>query len=407
MNIRLYIWTGLFFLQGCVDVLDIQEITNDEGNSLLVIEAILTDEIKNQLVYLSRSDIRSDLERDTTYIPFLTPGLRPRDTVNVESGATVNLLANDGREFAFTETRDGLYQSDEVFGLQMGAEYQLEIVLDNGNEYISQSVQVEGKASIDNIYAERTVSENGVDGVSIYVDSSPTEGTTEKYRYSYVETYKVVAPSWVPQEFRLTDYSLCPESPYTLEVVRKEIQNQVCYNSVDSNTVIQTSTLNNSTNNVDRFMVRFIGQDNFIISQRYSILIKQFVQSQESYAFYETLRKFSGSESLFSQIQPGELSANITRKDGTEERVLGWVEAVSVSEQRLFFDFDDFFPDEELPDYPFNCNPLSVPERILGCNEFGTVVQLIQGCPPGAIEGIDGNFYNFFDFNTPGVSPIG
>ncbi len=398
---------GLLFLiltVSCVDVLDIEEITDSSGNGLLVVEAILTDEIKNQVVYLSRSDIRTDLERDTTFIPFLTPGLRPRDTVNVENGAKVKLLADNGNEFSFSETGNGLYSSDDVFGLQLDTEYRLEIVLENGDEYISETSQVEGRANLDNIYAERAISENGVDGVAIYVDSTPREGTAENYRFNYEETYKVIAPLWDNQEFKLTNYTLCPESDYTLEVVDREVQNRVCFNTIDSNEVLQTSTLNNTTNNVERFLVRFIGKDNFIITHRYSILVKQLVQSQQSFAFYETLRKFASSESLFSQIQPGELPANISRKDGTPETVLGWFEAVSVSEQRLFFDYEDIFPGEELPAYPFKCELLSVPERILWCPN-GAPEQLVDGCPPGAIEGIVGNFYTYYASDEPELAP--
>lgn len=391
-------------VMSCVDVLDIQQITNSEGNGILVVEAILTDEVKNQVVYLSRSDSRTDLERDTTYIPFITPGLRPRDTVNVETDATVRLLADDGSVFSFIETKDGLYQSDQVFALQMDSKYQLELKLANGNEYISKTVQIEGKSSIERVYAERAISETGEDGVAVYVDSNPLEGKTENYRYNYVETYKVIAPLWVSREFKLTNYTLCPESDYTLEVVPREVQNRVCYNTVDSNTVIQTNTLNNTTNNVERFMVRFISRDDFIISHRYSVLVKQMVQSLESYAFYETLRKFSGAESLFSQIQPGELLANISRKDRMEESILGWVEAVSISEKRLFFDFEDFFAGEELPEYPFNCNLLSVPVQTLFCNELGGITS--SDCPLGIVEGVDGNFYSFYDYYTPELVPI-
>lgn len=388
----------------CVDVLDIEDITNSDGNGLLVVEAILTDELKNQVVYLSRSDNRSDLERDTTFIPFLTPGLRPRDTVSVEEGAIIKLLDNEGREFAFTESRGGVYNSNEVFALQMGTTYQLDITTRDGNEYISKTMEIQGKAAIENVYTERAVSESGADGVAIFVDSQPIEGVTENYRYDYVETYKVIAPLWSNQEFKLTNYTLCPESEYTLEVVDREVQNRVCYNTIDSNTVIQTSTFNNTTDNIERFMVRFIGKDNFIITHRYSILVKQYVQSLESYTFYETLRKFSSSESLFSQIQPGELLANISRKDGNTEPVLGWFEAVSVAQQRIFFDFEDLFPEEELPDYPFNCQLLSVPERILWCPR-GAPEQLRDGCPPGAIEGIVGNFYTYYAGDEPELAP--
>lgn len=398
-----FLFIGLFFTS-CVDVLDIEEITNSDGSGLLVVEAILTDEFKNQVVYLSRSDNRSDLERDTTFIPFLTPGLRPRDTVNVEEGAIVRLLSNDGREFNFTETKAGTYNSDEIFALQMGTAYQLEIITTEGDEYVSESVEIQGKATIDNLYAERAVSETGAEGVAIFVDSQPNNGLTENYRFVYEETYKVIAPLWADQEFKLTDYTLCPESDYTLEVVDREVQNRVCYNTIDSNTVLQTSTFNSTTDNVERFMVRFIGMDNFIITHRYSILVKQYVQSLESYTFYETLRKFSSSESLFSQIQPGELLANISRKDGEREAILGWVEAVSVSEERIFFDFEDIFPEEELPPYPFNCQLLSVQERILWCPR-GAPEQLFDGCPPGAIEGIVGNFYTYYAGDESELAP--
>ncbi|MGD1946934.1 MAG: DUF4249 domain-containing protein, partial [Croceivirga sp.] len=379
----LYIWTCLFSVQGCVEVLDIEEITNGEGNGLLLVEAILTYEFKNQELYLSRSDIRSDLERDTTLIPFLTPGLCLRDTVNVETDVKVKLMNDNGVEFTFTGTSGGRYESNEAFGLQTERDYQLEIVTRNGKAYIFQPVKVQGKARIDDIYAERTTSENGVDGVAIYVNSTPTDGVVEHYSFGYEETYKVIAPLWVNQEFKLTDYQHCPETTYTIEMVPREVQNKVCYNTIDSNEVIQTSILNNTTNDVNRFIVRFISKDNYVTSHRYSILVKQHVQRSEAYGFYETLKELSQSDEVFSQVQPGPLEANIKRVDGTDEMVLGYVDITSVSERRIYLEYADFFPGEELPPYPFPCFEESAPESHVSYCNPGLNFNL---CPLSTIE---------------------
>ncbi|MGD1945868.1 MAG: DUF4249 family protein, partial [Croceivirga sp.] len=111
----------------------------------------------------------------------------------------------------------------------------------------------------------------------------------------------------------------------------------------------------NGSNRVKGFPVRFISKDNYVTSHRYSILVKQHVQRSEAYGFYETLKELSQSDDVFSQVQPGPLEANIKRVDGTDEAVLGYVDITSVSERRIYLEYADFFPGEELPQYPFPC----------------------------------------------------
>jgi hypothetical protein len=124
-------------------------------------------------------------------------------------------------------------------------------------------------------------------------------------------------------------------------------------------------------------MVRFINRDNYIITHRYSILVRQLVQSPEAYTFFETLNDFSGSESLFSETQPGFLQGNVYSSDNPDEKVLGYFDVASVSQQRIFFDYEDFFPGEPLPPYVDNCTPFApnifgvtsgpVPEEFIPC----------------------------------------
>lgn len=391
----------LAVISACLDELDIDTLADDSANGKLVVEAVLTNELKTQQVFLSRTDSRLDLETDTIWDRNIPIGIRPYDSVNVESGAMVRVLGSNGQDFNFTEGREGSYYSDEPFALQTGTDYTLEVTLASGASYVSDNVAVSGTSDITNIYAERTKSELGVDGVAIYVDSKPESGVTEYYRYTYDETYKIVAPYWSPWEFELTNYVPCSNPPtYDLEVVPREVQNQVCYNTVASNGIVQNSTVGNSGTNVSKQMVRFIGKDNYIISHRYSILVKQHVQSAAAYSHYETLKSFSQSEGLFSQIQPGALYANMHRKDGTSEEIFGYVEATSVSERRLFFNFADLFPGEELPPYPYNCGPYTAFEPPPPCGGDAS------DCPPSVVEGVDQGLITYYAPYDDGVVPV-
>ncbi len=400
---------GIIFLASfgaCLDELDIETLGEEDQTAALVVEAVLTDEMITQKVYLSRSSFRLDLETDTVYNPYIPLGSRPIDSVDMESGATVRVLGDNGAEYGFTEGDDGIYLSNQQFALEMGVGYTLEIQTGNGQEYVSDPLSVQGKSQLTNVYAERAVSDSGAEGVAIYVDSEPQQGNTQFYRYAYEETYKIVAPYWKEDDFRLTDYDPCalPVPTYNLEIVPREMQNRVCYNTVSSTSIEQLSTAGLPESNVSRKLVRFIGSDNFIISHRYSILVQQQVQSADAYSFYETLNSFSQSDNVFSQIQPGAIYANVHRKDGSSESVLGYVEAVNVSEQRLFFNFDDFFAGEELPPYAFgfNCNLLTAPESHTSYCQSGPSG---GGCPQSIIEQVNLGLISYYEDYSEGLVP--
>ncbi|RIV46973.1 DUF4249 domain-containing protein [Flagellimonas pelagia] len=372
----------------CLDELEIDTLTGDGQSATLVVEAVLTDEMITQKVYLSRSDARLDLETDTVYNPYIPLGSLPIDSVDMEAGATVRVLGENGVEYQFTEGSEGIYLSNQPFALQMGIGYILEIQTSNGREYVSDPLVVQGKSKFTNVYAEKAISNSGEEGIAIYVDSEPQEGNTEYYRYAYEETYKIVAPYWRPVDFELTGYDNTVFPPlFNLDVVERQIQNEICYNTVSSTTIDQFSTAGSPESEVSKHMVRFIGKDNFIISHRYSILVQQQVQSADAYSFYKTLKSFSQSDNIFSQIQPGALYANVHRKDGTNENVLGYAEAVGVSDQRLFLNFDDFFPGEQLPPFVFDCNFQSA-------KLYNEPTQ--DPCPQGLLERINAGIVSYY-----------
>ena len=402
MRKRLFI--SLFALAcalACVEELDIDTISSEERSGMLVVEATLTDIQERQRVFLTRSVERLDVETDTTYFRFRPLGLGVQDSIEYEENAQVRVMGSDGSMFSFFEDGQGSYLSQESFAVQPGVDYQLEIVTADGSAYQSDNVAMPDASQITNVFAERITTDLGVEGIQIYVDSEPVSGNPQNFRYTYEETYKIIAPNWNEDDFVLTNYDPCalPVPTYDLEIVPRTVQNQICYNTVASNTIIQGTSLN-SSNAVKGFPVRFIPKDNYVTANRYSILVRQHVQNAESFGFYETLKEISESDNVFSQVQPGPLEANIKRMDGADEMVLGFVDVTSVSEQRIYLEYGDFFPGEELPPYPFPCFEESAPESHLSYCFTGESMNL---CPLSTIERIDTGIINYTGLNNDNI----
>ncbi|MEO0902940.1 MAG: DUF4249 family protein, partial [Bacteroidota bacterium] len=198
----------------------------------------------------------------------------------------------------------------------------------------------------------------GTEGMAILVDAFDPDNSSNFYRYEYEETYQIISPSWTTEDL------IAPNGPSdcAVEVINApDDVGRVCYASVVSNDIILTNTSNLDEDRVSGFVVRFINRNNPIISHRYSILVRQFVQSIETFTFFDTLDRISDEGSLFSQVQPGFVAGNVFSLDNEEEMVLGYFDVATVSEERIFFNYEDFFPDEELPPFFVPCTIVAPP----------------------------------------------
>lgn len=382
----------------CIEEVDLRIENNDQILNILIVEATLTNEMKNHSVTLSRMDTLVDLDIDSTYSPFSPIRDINRDLIRYESNANVTISNTNGTNYSFTEASPGVYESEIEFAAEMANSYQLNIVTSDGKSYTSANMKIEGTSAITNLYAEKTVSESGAEGVGIFVDNNSESGNVQNLRYTYDETYKIIAPNWTPEEFLLTNYDPCalPVPIYDLEIVPREQEEQVCYGNNTSNTIIQAQQ-GNLDNNISKFMVRFIDKENFFISHRYSIEVSQLVSSSASFSFYEQLNNFSQTGNIFSQVQPGFLEGNVSSDDGSQGTVLGFFDVVSVSKERLFFNYEDFYPDEDLPPYPFVCIETSSPESHLSYCFSGPSGP--NPCPQSIIEQVNLDLISYVSIN--------
>lgn len=341
------------------------EVEDAVFESAMVIEATITDEAIIQTIKVSRS-----FPLDT----LLTTGV---------ANASVQISDNTGQVFNFVDSGNGNYTSENVFSAIPGNTYTLRIQTAEGNVYNATPSGITASATIEDLYARRELDNNGQEGVFIYLDSgNPSENATN-FRYTYEETYQVIAPFYAPREA----FVVSPLPNPQVDTRPREKDLRVCYATDLSNTVIQTSTKDVDGITVQRFPIRFISRENFIISHRYSILVKQIVQSPQAFAYYRTLNTLSSLESLFSQVQPGFLEGNVSSSNNSAELVIGFFEVASACKKRIFFSYEDLFPAEPLPNYAIDCR--------------FTAPALLIPAPGGGrsplIDGIDLGLIDYFD----------
>ncbi len=378
MKKHLFLLVSYFLLWGCTEELEsVPNITSaTSSDKILVIEANLTGELKVQQIQLSNV---TSLQNDSLVI--------------TERNAVVNVTDDLGTVYNFTETDFGSYTSVIPFAIQADRTYLLAIETANGDRFVSGPESLPEESTIANVYAEKTSSQNGSEGVSILVDAAQTDQPNVSYRYEYEETYQIIAPLWTPRKFVLTNYDPCfLPIQYDLELVPRTDE-RVCYNTERSTTILQVdATPNAETRGTS---VRFIGKSNFIISHRYSILVKQLSDTQGAKDFYRQLNAFNSSGLLFSQIQPGGLPTNITSSNSSTE-VIGYFALSAVDEQRIFFDFEDFFPDDPKPEFVNKCPITSAP-----LEPFATCLpgMIADSCPQSILERVDLNLVTYYDQN--------
>jgi hypothetical protein len=335
----------------CVEEIDLINETDTNDESLLVVEATITNELRAQKILLSRT---SNLDEEFEPLP--------------ESNATIIIKSSDNINYTFKENVLGEYLSTIPFKAKKGVQYQLNITTANGSIYGSSKMELTQETPIDNVSIVSETNIDGIEEVVISVDAYDPTGYSRYYRYEYEETYKILAPLYFPLELIPHDVQF-PIAANTINVFNtprvvdmlvdiqfREEEERVCYNTVKSNTIILANTVDLIEDKLEGFKIRFINKDNYIIAHRYSLLVRQYVQSREAYVYYETLKKFSDSENTLSENQTGFIEGNVFSESDSNENVIGFFEVSAVDEHRVFFNFEDLFHEESLNPYSTRCD---------------------------------------------------
>ncbi|KVV14346.1 DUF4249 domain-containing protein [Flavobacterium sp. TAB 87] len=341
----------------------------------IVVEATITNELKNQEIKISKT---SKLEEEG---------------IKRETGATVSVTDNQGNVYMFEEQSGGFYTSRLAFKAEPSITYSLNITTADGKTYESSKENLTTENNIESLVSEVITDEMLGRGVQIKVNSYDPNTTSKYYRYEYEETYKIITPKWRAEKLIVT-------GPQTLGLVKNSTESRICYTTKNSTDIILTKTSDLKEDRVD-FQIRFISDQNYILSHRYSVLVKQYVQNLESYTFRKTMKEISSSESILSPKQPGFINGNIKCTSNRDEKAIGFFEVSSMSSKRIFFNYSDLFPGEKTPPYFTNCQE----EEYKFC--FGFSIPACQG--EALIKGINGGtvtYYSNADNTSYQVVPV-
>ncbi len=352
-NIKYLLGAFIILLLGCVEEISL-EAENTED--ILVVEAIITDEFIQQKVRLTRS---FSLEQRTS---------------EAEMNADVRVFGDDGSNYSFSEVSEGTYLSDLPFSAQPGVKYILDIITQDGQQYQSAEEEIIGTSEIESLESKNVQNRNGEPGVAVSLSGS-SSAENAFYLYKYTETYKIISPYDADEDLT---YTKIDNTTFYFELVPKQKEESICYNTIESNEILIASTEMLQDKRIQDYTVRFLSQEDPIIAHRYSIKVRQYVVSNATYQFYSTLKELSQTTNVFAQNQPGFLEGNMNGLGNQDNKTIGFFSVASVAGKRIFFNYEDFFPnqeDEKLKgSLARNCDPTRpLPELLAVLLEEGTV----------------------------------
>lgn len=299
------------------------EIEIFEEGAALVVDATLTNETKAHLVQLTFSE-RLD---SSTFKPV--------------TGASVSYLTGETRT-SLREAKPGQYITDSSFTGIPGQTYQLEILLSDGQQYLSTEETLLAPVEIDSIYGRFLVvpadfNETNLDGVQVFLDSHSGSPEHHNFRYEFEESYAVDVPYPSKYDFRGTGASF--------QVFERERPLGRCYRKRQQSRTLISTTRNLSENKVSEYPIKFINEWLPDLAHSYRIGVRQYTISDATYDFFRQLRDINESAGSLSDRQLGTLKGNFTGQEGASLPVLGYFEAAGVSETRRTFNYQEFLKD--------------------------------------------------------------
>lgn len=238
-----------------------------------------------------------------------------------ETGAIVSVEGSNGENFSFSEEPGGMYISNPLI-LNYSEQYRLKIITSNGEQYLSDYVQVNQTPAIDSISWQQQTD------VSIYANTHDPSKNAKYYRWDFVETW----------QYQSTYERSIAEKNGIIYYVDSTTQTYNCWSSHPSSDILLGSSIALSQDVISRQPIQFIPKDDNKLNVRYSILVKQYALTAGAYQYFSILKKNTESLGSIFDAQPTQLSGNIHSVTNPLEVVVGYVTAASVTQKRIFID---------------------------------------------------------------------
>ena len=328
--IRLIFLGSLFLLfNRCVE--PFRPSLDDESQKLLVVEGMISDEAGAFAVSLTFS------------VPVYDNRNIIGDSLPV-TGALVQITDDSGNSYLLIENRAGWYETEEqdLKGIP-GFTYTLLITTEEGTQYESSPVLMQEVPDIDTVQYEeviRTQFDQEIpyeeNWLNILVDTRAPGDDIAYFKWEFEETWEFEMPQYI-EVWHGTDANSPPPTMETIEVEYEKIH---CWVSESSRSILIQSTLTNSSNEIENFILQSIGPSDDRLNIKYSILVKQYVINRDLYNFFNLLRESNKETGGIYEKTPAQIIGNIRCCDGSKQ-ALGFFMASAVTTKRIFISPDE------------------------------------------------------------------
>ncbi|WP_181308105.1 DUF4249 domain-containing protein [Rufibacter sp. XAAS-G3-1] len=237
----------------------------------------------------------------------------------METRATVTVAEENGPTYLLRETAAGTYTSGRL-PIQNSKRYRL-VIKAGGKDYASDYVEVKQTPVIDKISWQAES-----DGLQFMVTTHDDQNNTRFYRWEYEETW----------EYRAYYYSEYEYVNGEMQYRRPENDIYLCWQNNSSKNILINNTVKLSQDVVSNYPLLKLPANSDKLANKYSLLVKQYAQSKESYEYWDALKKNTENIGTLFDPLPTQLTGNITCLTDPAEPVIGFINISSVEEKRIF-----------------------------------------------------------------------
>ena len=292
------------------------------SNNYLVVEGIINTGNDSTVVKLSRT-------------VNLTAGVSSLPELN----ATVIIQDDQNQSYSLKSNGNGVYVSP-VLVLDNTRKYRLSITTSDGKIYLSDYVPAVASPPIDSI-GFKVVS----NGLQIYVNTHDPNNHTHYYRWDYDETWQFHA--------KYESYYI---SNGVDDVVLRTAAQQIyqCWASDIQSDILLGSSAKLSQDVIYQSPLEVIPPSSEKIESRYSIQVKQYAMTSDSYNYFTQLKKNTEELGSIFDAQPSQLTGNVHCTTDATLPVIGYITAGTIQKKRIYIDKIQL-PGSWITMYPYDC----------------------------------------------------
>ncbi len=303
-------------------------------NQTMVVEGLISNEEGPYTIKLSLSAPINDVKK----IPY-------ENCIVIINEKTDSALVNISNSEELTEVDPGVYVTSEG-GIQgvVGNYYSVTILTPEGKEFNSEYQKIIEPIEIDKIYTELKYIEDEdypsiLPGYQFFIDTKDAPNKDRYILWNLNETFEYTA------DYEL--YAIYSKGNILIDGIDtltnyKSLQK--CWKTQKVNYIFTGKTLNLSLNKITHQPLHFVNTTTKKLSERYSLLVRQYTISEKAYYYWKGLEDQSLNDNVLEATQPYNANGNIRNVNNNSEIIFGFFTVAAVDKQRLFV---------ETPSVPF------------------------------------------------------